>query len=124
MTIFRVRSSIDMLMIIHQIGGSFELLKQIGEVFCNFFLGYIPRTAFYCILMVTVIGFAYFSIFISFFQRMKFSQSVSFSRSYPNSPLLTSDIFGLLKTINQRIKTLSKKILYFLSMRHCSLHTI
>ena len=40
-------------MIFDQIGGSFELAKQIGEIFINFFLGYVPRSAFYCILMVS-----------------------------------------------------------------------
>ena len=47
-------------MIFDQIGGSFELAKQIGEIFINFFLGYVPRSAFYCILMVSYLKYSFF----------------------------------------------------------------
>ena len=52
----RVANSINVLMIFDQIGGSFELAKQIAEVFLHFFFGYVPKSAFYCILMVSLLS--------------------------------------------------------------------
>ena len=102
--LFRVANSINVLMLFDQIGGSFELAKQIAEVFLNFFVGYVPRSAFYCILMVSLIKTILCIILFLIFSRMKFLFSVFCSRSYRNLQLLLWDIFGLLKILNQRIK--------------------
>ena len=87
-SLFRVANSINVLMLFDQIGGSFELAKQIAEVFLNFFVGYVPRSAFYCILMVSLIKTILYIILFLIFSRMKFLFSVFCSRSYRNLQLL------------------------------------
>ena len=57
----RIVNSINVLMIFDQLGGSFELAKQIGEILIHFFVGYIPRSAFYCIMMVSYLNLTPFS---------------------------------------------------------------
>ena len=52
---FRLKNSINILMIFDQIGGSFELAEQVGEIFFFYWFGYLPKfkySSFYCLLMV------------------------------------------------------------------------
>ena len=54
----RFKNSINILMIFDQIGGSFELAEQVGEIFFFYLFGYLPKfkySPFYCLLMVMVL---------------------------------------------------------------------
>ena len=55
---FRFKNSINILMIFDQIGGSFELAEQVGEIFFFYLFGYLPKfkySSFYCLLVVLII---------------------------------------------------------------------
>ena len=94
--VFRLKNTINILMVLDQIGGSFELTEQIGEIFFFYCFGYLPEfrySASFCISMVDFYTYIFVSISGSVYAQFTWNNVYSFLLECSNTRLsLASDL--------------------------------